>query len=66
MEAILKQIEENVEELKVRCDLNQAKIKNMKAQGFRAAMYKDHELEISRISGMIDTYVSCYQMIENR
>ena len=66
MEAILKQIEENVNELKIRLDGNQARIKEMKGQNFKPAMYKDHELEIARIAGQIDTFISCYQMIQNR
>ena len=66
MDAILKQIEKNVKELKIRADQNQQCIKTMKAAGFKPAMYKDHELEISRITCQIDTFISCYQMIENR
>ena len=66
MDTILKQIQQNVEELKNRARLNQATIKNMKANGLRAALYKDHELELSRIAGAIDTFISCYQMIENQ
>ncbi len=62
----LKQIEKNVEELRIRCDRNYAQIKRMKDQGLRPAMYRDIELEISRIAGSIDTYTSCYQMIENQ
>lgn len=66
MKAIQEQIQKNIEELKIRSDANQEKIRTMKAQAFKPAMYKDHELELARIAGMIDTWTSAYQMIENR
>lgn len=65
MEAILKQIKENIEGLQARATANQTIIDNMKSQGLRPAMYGDIEKEIYRIGGQIDTFVSCYQMIAN-
>ena len=66
MEAILKQIQENIEELKTKSNLHQASVAGMKSQNFKPAMYKDHELELARIAGQIDTFTSCYQMIQNK
>ena len=64
-EAVQKQIEENVKELKVRAEKNQAALKKMEGSGFSELMKSSLREELSRIAGMIDTYTSCYQMLND-
>ena len=66
MESILKQIQENIEELKIRAEANQTVLKDLKKFNMSQGSILTIEKELSRIAGMIDTYTSCYQMIDNR
>ncbi len=66
MEAILKQIQENIEELKIRAEANQTILSDLKRFNMSNGSILTTEKELSRIAGMIDTYTSCYQMIDNQ